>query len=151
MFRRKPDVVIGDNYLERWYIIPRNKYLNIYLHRFRGSDEDRAHHDHPWHSISFKLRGTLEEQYKGYWDCDVLRYKSRDIKNFLPYYRSRKHKHRLELHSKDAVTLFITGPRKEDGAGNPLWGFWCRKGFVPWQDFVDPDNYGKIGAGCGEE
>lgn len=36
-FRRKPDFVIGDPanpYLLRWYVIPRNKVFNIYLHKF---------------------------------------------------------------------------------------------------------------------
>ena len=42
--------VIGKNYLSRWHIIPRNRYFNIYLHKFVGSDDDRALHDHPWRS-----------------------------------------------------------------------------------------------------
>lgn len=32
-----------DPYLLRWYIIP----LNVYLHKFMRSDDDRALHDHP--------------------------------------------------------------------------------------------------------
>lgn len=34
---RKPDVVIGgadDPYLERWWIIPHNRFCNLYLHHF---------------------------------------------------------------------------------------------------------------------
>jgi len=34
--RREPDRVIGDHYLERWYVVPRNPVLNIYLHRSWG-------------------------------------------------------------------------------------------------------------------
>jgi hypothetical protein len=47
---RPPDFVIGGDspYMLRWWIIPRNKFFNIYLHRFLRSDDDRALHDHPW-------------------------------------------------------------------------------------------------------
>ena len=34
---RKPDFVIGghdDPYMLRWWIIPRNRFFNIYLHKF---------------------------------------------------------------------------------------------------------------------
>jgi len=34
---RKPDFVIGRAgapYLERWWVIPRNRWFNIYLHHF---------------------------------------------------------------------------------------------------------------------
>lgn len=62
--RRAPDFVIGsaeDPYLLRWWIIPRNKVFNIYLHRFMRSDEDRALHDHPWSNLSILLRGCYAE------------------------------------------------------------------------------------------
>lgn len=49
--KRKPDFLVGDGYLARWWIIPRNKYFNIYLHRFTGNDEDRALHDNLWRHL----------------------------------------------------------------------------------------------------
>lgn len=41
---RNPDFIIGgaDPYMLRWWVIPRNKVFNIYLHRFLRSDDDRA-------------------------------------------------------------------------------------------------------------
>lgn len=36
-----PDIIIGENgddYLHRWYVIPRNRFFNIYLHYFLRSD-----------------------------------------------------------------------------------------------------------------
>ena len=51
----------GSEYLVRRYLLPRNKFLNIYLHKFLGSDDDRALHDHPWYSISCVLKGRLIE------------------------------------------------------------------------------------------
>lgn len=48
--RRPPDVVIGGDaspYMRRWWVIPRNRRFNVYLHHFLRSDDDRALHDHP--------------------------------------------------------------------------------------------------------
>jgi hypothetical protein len=41
---KDPSFVVGghvDPYLYRWYLIPRNKFLNIYLHKFLRSDDDQ--------------------------------------------------------------------------------------------------------------
>lgn len=48
-------------YLTRWRVLPRNKWFNIYLHRFIHGDDDRALHDHPWHSASLILDGRYIE------------------------------------------------------------------------------------------
>ena len=40
---RQPDFVVGkpeDPYLLRWWVIPRNKRFNVYLHKFLRSDDD---------------------------------------------------------------------------------------------------------------
>src|SRR5258708_303359 len=63
-FSRKPDVLIGkqdDTYMERWWVIPRNRFFNIYLHHFLRSDDDRALHDHPWLNASILLQGKYTE------------------------------------------------------------------------------------------
>jgi len=64
---KEPSIVIGHDglpYLKRWYIIPRNKYFNIYLHQFLRSDDDRALHDHPWFSLSHIIEGSYNEVLK---------------------------------------------------------------------------------------
>lgn len=64
-FGRYPDMVIGeaiDPYLLRWWIIPRNRFFNIYLHKFMRSDDDRALHDHPWAwNLSLIIKGSYIE------------------------------------------------------------------------------------------
>ena len=62
---RQPDRVINSSYLHRWHILPRNRWCNIYLHRFVGDDDDRALHDHPWWSVSFLLKGAMLEHTLG--------------------------------------------------------------------------------------
>src|SRR5271156_1916144 len=62
--KRPPDFIVGGKefpYMRRWWIIPRNRVFNIYLHHFLRSDDDRALHDHPSWNISFILEGAYTE------------------------------------------------------------------------------------------
>lgn len=62
--RRSPDFIVGGAdhpYLRRWWLIPRNPILNVYLHQFLRDDDDRALHDHPWFWCSIVLHGEYVE------------------------------------------------------------------------------------------
>ncbi|MBU8834420.1 hypothetical protein [Mycolicibacterium goodii] len=164
----RPHQVIGgsdDPYLLRWYVIPRNPVLNVYVHKFLRSDDDRALHDHPWWFVSLILKGGYTEvtaagrtprsglvggRYRG-WDRTLA-------------FRPATFRHRVELwpvveHGKPFLgrrdrrelpcwTLIVTGRRTR------TWGFWCRRvidsavgkievdRFIPWKEFGS--------AGCGE-
>lgn len=128
-------------YMIRWYVIPRNRLFNIYLHKFCRDDDDRALHDHPWWFLSFMLYGQYTEH-------APLGSTIRKVFSFA--FRKATARHRIELpKSVDGKpipcwTLVITGPKKR------VWGFWCPKGFVPWTDFVDHTDEGNVGKGCGE-
>lgn len=135
MASRPADFEIGTNYLRRWWVIPRNPFCNVYLHEFRGSDEDRALHDHPWASTSVILQGQYIEHTP---DGQFLRQPG-DVAS-----RPAEAMHRVELVGDRAITLFMTGPKVRD------WGFDCPQGWVPWQDFIDPNDPGLPGPGCGE-
>lgn len=118
---RKPDLDIGPGYLQRWYIIPRNKWFNIYLHKILRDDADLQLHDHPWWSLSFLLKGELlEESFEG----------KRHIPAYLPIIRSAKFAHRLEVVQGPVWTIFITGPKVRK------WGFYTHQGWVGWADFL---------------
>jgi hypothetical protein len=139
-----PDFIVGakDNpYLLRWHLIPRNPFLNIYLHCFKTSDQNREMHCHSWPSLSIILDGIYSDlterghtiHKKGDW---IFR-----LNGNVP--------HRIELIDGFAWTLFFTGPRYRE------WGFWCRDGkggkrFVPWQEYTDRRDSGLPGAGCGQ-
>lgn len=134
MMKRPPDLIIGDRYLRRWYILPRNRVFNIYVHQYVGSDDDRAMHDHPWWSFSILLKGELLEHDKG----GVMLLKAGDIR-----LRSAKYAHRLELITGTAWTLFITGPKVRD------WGFHCPKGWRHWREYTqEAPGLSGIGRGC---
>jgi hypothetical protein len=141
--RRAPDVIIGsafNPYLIRWWVIPRNRFFNVYLHRFMRSDDDRALHDHPWTNLSILLRGTYTEHTIDAGGINVRterhagQWKLRLFGSFA---------HRIELTHGECWTLFITGPRYRH------WGFHCPSGgWVHWQRFTAADNPGEVGKGC---
>ncbi len=133
---RQPDFIIGDNYLRRWWIIPRNEGCNVYLHEILHSDDDRAMHDHPWSSTSMLIDGSyIEHTPDGSYvrsAGDVVKRKATDL-------------HRLEIPNGGyAISLFMTGRKERE------WGFDCPQGWRHWTDFVDSRDSGKVGRGCGE-
>lgn len=156
MFKREPDFIVGGKenpYLLRWWVIPRNRFFNIYLHKFLRDDDDRALHDHPWWSLSIILRGGYLEHLPG------GRVKHRRPGRFV--LRNATAAHRVELlrqHqgavcwrgrlippyslTRPAWTIFITGPRIRE------WGFHCPQGWRHWKDFTKAGSPGEIGPGC---
>lgn len=140
--KRNPDFIIGPKdapYLRRWWVIPRNRFFNIYLHHILSDDDDSALHDHPWANVSIVLRGFYIEHTA---DKRPARRSAGSVT-----FRRAKLAHRLALGDKGRPcwTLFITGPVTRE------WGFHCPKGWVPWKEFVDNDDAGITGKGCGEE
>lgn len=131
---RAPDFVIGADYMHRWWIIPRNEYQNVYLHKIMHSDDDRAMHDHPWDNVSFVISGSYVEHTP---DGVFIRGPGSVV------HRKATDLHRLEVvEGEPAVTLFMTGPKVRE------WGFACPKGWRIWPEFVDARDSGQIGKGC---
>jgi hypothetical protein len=112
---RAPDREINGVYLHRWYIIPKNRWFNIYLHKFQRSDDDRALHDHPWVSCSFLLKGEILEHHQN---------GTRHVSRWFPVFRTAKFAHRIELVKGPVWTIFITGPKTR------TWGFYTQRGWL---------------------
>jgi hypothetical protein len=142
LLRRQPHQVIGAQdapYLQRWFLIPHNPIVNIYLHKFLRSDDDRALHDHPWAFLSLILGRGYHEITEG-----EIRLRRRGSIAL----RRATHRHRVSL-SRDergseipCWSVIVTGPRIRQ------WGFWCGQPspqpdrFIPWREFG--------AVGCGE-
>lgn len=155
--RRTPNYIIGpphDIYLRRWWLTPRNRVLNVYLHHFTRGDDDRALHDHPWPFLSLMLRGEyLALTANGVSPTAYARMppaeresntrRSHRLAGSLGVYRAR-HSHRVELiDGRTCWTLVITGPKIRE------WGFWCPRGWRHWREFTDPASNGStVGPGC---
>ncbi len=138
--RRPPDFVIGRPdapYLRRWWLIPRNRWCNVYLHHFLRSDDDRALHDHPWRwNCSVLLAGNYIEH-----TPDGARRRTRGALKL----RIGPAPHRIELIDAIPVwTLFVTGPKVRE------WGFHCERGWRHWREFTAPNAPGQVGRGCDE-
>jgi hypothetical protein len=139
--KRTPDFLIGkppNYYMRRWWVIPRNRFFNIYLHHFLRSDDDRALHDHPWWNASILLNGKYTEHTiaKG-----GVHHRAEYITGAIKL-RTATYAHRIELTDGPCWSLFLTGPNIRE------WGFHCPAGWRPWQKFVDSNNSGHIGRGC---
>lgn len=136
-------------YMLRWWKIPRNWAFNIYYHIVLRSDDDTAHHDHPWWSFSLVLDG-------GYWEHSYDRNGHLQKKWFGPgsmqfrWTGSKAHRLVLQSHIHDmseqgnittqelpATTIFITGPVLR------RWGFIHRVHgvIVNWVDAYEWDEY----------
>lgn len=142
VMKRPANFVIGEHgqpYLVRWWVIPRNRFFNVYVHQFYRSDDDRALHDHPWWNVSLVLVGEyIEHRILAGGIHTMTRRKAASFVARMP-----RTAHRIELlPDSTCTTLFITGPRVRD------WGFHCLRGWVPWQRFTKAGDAGAIGAGC---
>ena len=151
--QRQPDFIVGADspngaYLYRWWLIPRNKVLNVYLHCFLRDDDDRALHDHPWPWLSFLLSGEYIEHTIA--AGGIHRRAIREAGSLKVSGPWRAHRVELFNHQDDPAqgkdhcwTLFITGPRLR------RWGFHCPKeGWVDFQRFTKPNATGEVGPGC---
>lgn len=143
---RRPDFIIGpadQPYLLRWWLLPRNRITNLYLHLFCRDDDDRALHDHPWWSVSLVLSG-------GYFEITTAADGTHERRWYGPgsvRIRSARFAHRIELARRDGQpvpcrTLFATGPTVRQ------WGFHCPKGWRHWKEFCDERDSGQVGREC---
>lgn len=155
MERRPPDHVIGEGYMQRWYVTPWRRWIyldrsygrlaalkgtigrklpHVYLHYYTGSDDARALHDHPWPSLSWMLRGSMLEHFTTDNWRQGPQVPGRDYYFVMAgdwRYRRAELAHCLELVSADAITLFITGRKKR------TWGFFCPQGWRHYRQYID--------------
>ncbi|MDF2435387.1 MAG: hypothetical protein JWP44_5018 [Mucilaginibacter sp.] len=128
---RPPDFTVGSAYLKRWWLLPRNRFFNVYYHNFRVSDDDRALHDHEYINVSFLLDGEyIEHTEKG-----VFHRKTGAL-----VMRRPSTLHRIELlpnvssrwNEKECPTwtLFITGPRVR------TWGFKIDNQWLDYKTYI---------------
>lgn len=142
MVARPPDVTLTlaeRPYLQRWWVIPRNDVVNVYLHRFLLSDDPRALHDHRGTNQSWLLEGEYDEVVPTRdrpFDGTVERIRRRAGETFD---RRATDLHRIELiDEKPVISLFFIGPIVRN------WGFRCPdRRWIDWETFTN-----KIGGGC---
>ncbi|MEX1665571.1 hypothetical protein [Zhongshania arctica] len=126
---RIPSKIIGTDYLTRWYVMPRNRLFNVYLHHVTGDDPDINLHDHPWvFNSSIVLRGRILEEMPG---------RDRVLETGSFTTRLGRAPHRLLLNTPDSLTLFITGPKIRK------WGFYTPSGWINSKAYLRVDGNGR--------
>lgn len=148
---RTYDFSIGDPenpVWRRWFVFPRNTFGNIYIHHWLRNDDDRALHDHPWHSLAIHVGGQMVDVYapSGTNPADKANHMRRLIRVGDITLRGPLAAHRVEMmHGKPSISVFCRGPDLRN------WGFWCPKGWRPWQEYASNTSAtSRIGVGCGE-
>lgn len=129
--RRPPDFLVGrqeDPQTLRWHLVPRNRWFNVYLHRWLKSDEDEATHDHPYWNLSIVLQGFYTE-----WVGDAHERRAHcRFTSWRPVMRWPTTAHKICIMDGTEVwSLFISGPRVRE------WGFHCPKGWVHFKTFIE--------------
>ncbi len=158
MESRDPDFIIrpaGRDQTLRWYTIPRNRWLNIYIHKWISSDDDRAPHDHPYHNASILLEG----EYREWMFVPKKITLNWEIKNFVAYSGQEKNRvfailhrgkghiyvrkattaHRVELIAKHwSEDSYIRGDGKRFEGKKTIYEYWpCITLFITGPRFRD--------------
>jgi hypothetical protein len=110
--RRRADetfAVAGRTRLMRWYLLPRNPFLNVCLHYIVASDPAAEFHGHRWGYATLLLRGAYTEYRDG---REPVRLRSGSLA-----FRSGRTRHRVELSVAEPTkeylrvwSLIVTGP-----------------------------------------
>lgn len=148
----KPFVIGDPPYLKRWFVIPRNRVANVYLHHFLRDDDDRALHDHPWSNISLIFGEYGEVVFKQPPEEGVPLPPTTLIvrRRWSVTRRKAEQAHRIVLPRSTETdkpipcwSLFLTGRNKRS------WGFWCPEGrWIHWRKFTAGPRGETVGAGC---
>ena len=109
-------------YMKRMHLIPRNKYFNLYLHKYYASDRrDHGLHDHPWDSLSIRIWGPILYERTPHSHIKIVP---------IIKWRWAKYTHAVivPLSNTRTYTLFFTGRNKR------VWGFHTKDGWKPFDN-----------------
>lgn len=111
----------GEVHFRRWRFLEL-PWLRIYLHQILKADEDGAEHSHPWHFVSWILRGRYVERSNGKLTVRT------PFWNPLSF-RNRRRYHMLHEVTKPTWTLVLAF-----GSGSD-WGYATSNGHVDHKTF----------------
>ena len=121
-------------YLYRWTLLRTGSWFSVYLHKFVGDDWALDPHDHPKRFVSIGLKGSYTEWTPGPSGPPYGHTRTWSA----PWIRTfpATHIHRLmgPTPERPCWTLVIVLK-----AVRP-WGFWPRGKYVPWREYVKPEN-----------
>lgn len=148
----KPDLYIGevdDRFMKRWYLLPRNRFFNIMLHKTEKNNPRNLYlHDHPFWNLSIILKGGYIEyrffdQEKWRASSDILIGRYWGAGSFI--FRDALTAHRIQLcktKSGNEMTDILYGEYEPCwsiwicGPVRRRWGFYLPEGWVHWRKYV---------------
>jgi len=155
----KPNIPVGpleDPTYIRYFVIKRNRWLNLYLHHWRH-DDAQHHHDHRAHNLSIILQGSYSEERfvrRPRQGQPLPETYQVQLSKWRPKFRLASTPHRVLLNrNSDGVlvhawSLFIKLPDIRD------WGFWVNVGspsnvalWIPWRSYTAGDDPEGVGYG----
>lgn len=112
-------------------IICRNRFFNIFIHRFLKSDPETLH-DHPWNFLSFIIRGSYIEEIESNGNRVYL---IRSASNRRLAFRKATMFHRIKLFKQYSyrnapITLCVTFNRQKS------WNYLTETGPVKWRKYL---------------
>jgi len=115
-----------DPLMHRYYVIPRNRFLNVYLHCIHRGDVGDLH-DHRMANISIVLQGHYQEERfvrrpVPYGPMPAVR--RFEVKRWRPLFRWASTPHRVVLDGAAVWSLFVGFPHTRN------WGFWVERRHV---------------------
>lgn len=125
----------GKLHFQRWRLLS-TPWFRIYIHQILLSDLDAHKHDHPWHFLSFILRGSYREVWSNHPDHA---YEFSSAYSSLPPEADRQARRIIRHHAQDAhqITLLTPsvwtlvlayGRRRE-------WGYLTSAGWIDHQTY----------------
>lgn len=121
-----------DIYMVR-YVIFKNQYFSLYLHRFLRSDRDDMH-DHPWNFWTYIISGVYYE-----YTPKGVNYRSTLFNRLVRRQATDLHKVVLARHyslkeiREAPFTICLCGKRRKG------WGFLKEGKIIPWKDYLKED------------
>jgi hypothetical protein len=115
----------------RRYRLFHTPWFRIYIHKILKSDEDIHLHSHPWHLLSFILRGSYSEIYAQHPNWKSLKEKTLNAGNVN--YHKPCDIHKLTLKSKEVWSFVIAYGKSKN------WGYRLKDG-----TFIDHKKYRQL-------
>lgn len=119
----------GTLHFRRWRLIE-TTYFRFYVHEIFESDMDLHLHSHPWHFVSFLIKGKYFEK--------VSDGSYKNINRFNFNFHKASDYHKLTLLEKPTVSLFLAF-----GKYRP-WGYKTETGHIDSEEYRELKRKGKL-------
>lgn len=120
----------------RRYRLLQTPWFAIYIHQICKSDLDKDMHDHPWHFISFILKGAYKEVSKAYPLFNETISNEFHVGDMIKHHA--KDAHQITLLTDEVWTLVFTSGHSGE------WGYQTPQGWINHKEYRAIKNKEKL-------